>query len=230
MLFRSGVVDVNEQKAFSTANASTLSPYLRAASDSFATDIINFIHGTQVSGMRNRQVTVNGALHVWKLGDVVNSTPTIVGAPKERYDILYGDSGYRHFVSRWANRRQQTYVGANDGLLHAFNTGYYHRGDDPSTTTVTEHGWYTTGPANNSSGVGLGEEVWGFVPYHLLPQLEWYTRSDYTHVSYVDLKPKVTGVQTCAFRSPTPLELSAEPVVYHPCSVTVVVVGSSPRW
>src|ERR1051325_11024826 len=139
-----GVVDANEQMAFSTANANTLKPYLRASSSGNATDIINFIHGTQVSGMRNRKVTVNGALHVWKLGDVVNSTPTIVGAPRERYDILYGDSGYRHFVARWANRRQMSYVGANDGLLHAFNVGYYHRGDDPTTTTVTEHGWYTT--------------------------------------------------------------------------------------
>ena len=189
-----GVVDAGEQMAFSTANASTLNPYLRATSAGNATNIINFIHGTQVSTMRNRQVTVNGALHVWKLGDVVNSTPTIVGAPKERYDILYGDSGYRHFVQRWTNRRQQAYVGANDGLLHAFSVGYYHRGDDPTTTTVTEHGWYTTGPADNSSGVGLGQEVWGFVPYHLLPQLEFYTRTDYTHVTYVDLKPKVTDV------------------------------------
>lgn len=191
-----GVVDSGEQMAFSTANASTLSPYLRAdSSGTFtATNIINFLHGTQVSGMRNRQVTVNGALKVWRLGDVVNSSPTIVGAPKERYDILYGDSGYRKFVSRWANRRQMSYVGANDGLLHAFNVGYYHRGDDPSTTTVTEHGWYTTNQADNSGGTGLGEEVWGFAPYHLLPQLRWYTQTDYTHVSYVDLKPKVTDV------------------------------------
>ena len=47
---------------------------------------------------------------------------------------------------------------------------------------------------DSSSGVGLGEEVWGFVPYNLLPQLQWYTRTDYTHVTYVDLKPKVTDV------------------------------------
>jgi len=191
-----GVVDSGEQMAFSTANASTLSPYLRADSSGTytATNIINFIHGTQVSGMRNRQVTVNAALHVWKLGDVVNSSPAIVGAPRERYDILYGDSGYRQFVARWANRRQMAYVGANDGLLHAFNVGYYHRGDDASTGAVVEHGWYTTNPADNSGGTGLGEEVWGFVPYHLLPQLRWYTQTDYTHVSYVDLKPKVTDV------------------------------------
>src|SRR4029077_2699511 len=199
-LNNNGVVDSGEQMAFSTANASTLCPYLlvsscgTATATTKATNIINFIQGTQVSGMRNRQVTVNGALHVWKLGDVVNSTPTIVGAPKERYDVLYGDSSYRQFVQKWANRRQQAYVGANDGLLHAFNTGYYHRGDDPTTTTVIEHGWYTTGPADNSSGVGLGQEVWGYAPYHLLPQLEWYTRPDYTYVSYVTPKPKVTDV------------------------------------
>lgn len=192
-----GVVDSGEQMAFSTTNAGTLSPYLRAAGSGTytAANIISFIHGTQVSGMRNRQVTVNGSLKVWRLGDVVNSTPTIVGAPRERYDILYGDAGYRNFVKRWANRRQMSYVGANDGLLHAFNVGYYHRGDDPTTATVTEHGWYTTGPTDNSTGAGLGEEVWGFVPYHLLPQLRWYTQPDYTHVSYVDLKPKATDVR-----------------------------------
>jgi type IV pilus assembly protein PilY1 len=197
-LNNNGVVDSGEQMAFSTANASTLCPYLLVSncgtSTAPATDIINFIQGAQVPGKRNRQVTVNGALHVWKLGDVVNSTPTIVGAPKERYDILYGDPGYRHFVAKWANRRQQAYVGANDGLLHAFNIGYYHRGDDPTTTSVTEHGWYTKNPADNSSGTGLGEEVWGFVPYHLLPQLGWYTQTNYTHISYVDQKPKVTDV------------------------------------
>ena len=45
------------------------------------------------------------------------------------------------------------------------------------------------------SGPELGEELWGFVPYHLLPQLMWLTQPDYTHVSYVDLKPKVTDVR-----------------------------------
>ena len=100
-----GVVDSGEQMAFSTANAATLAPYLRAnATGTYtATNIINFVTGNQVSGMRDRQVTVGGSLHVWRLGDVVNSTPTIVGAPRERFDILYGDQGYAQFVQRWAN-------------------------------------------------------------------------------------------------------------------------------
>ena len=192
-----GVVDSGEQMAFSTANAATLAPYLRANTTGTytATNIINFVHGNQIAGMRNRQVTVDGSLRVWRLGDVVNSTPTIVGAPRERFDILYGDQGYAQFVQRWKTRRMVAYAGANDGMLHAFNVGYYHRGDDGSTTGVTEHGRYTRNAVDNSSGPELGEELWGFVPYHLLPQLLWLTQTGYTHVSYVDLKPKVTDVR-----------------------------------
>jgi len=192
-----GVVDTNEQMAFSTANAATLKPYLRASSSGTftATNIINFIQGNQITGMRDRQVTVDGSLKVWKLGDVVNSSPTIVGRPKERYDVLYGDSSYRLFLSRWANRRQMAYVGANDGMLHALNAGYYHKGDDPSTAGIVEHGWYTTGPDDNATGPALGTEQWGFIPYNILPQLMWYTQDTYTHVSYVDLTPRVSDVR-----------------------------------
>ncbi|HSN03584.1 MAG TPA: PilC/PilY family type IV pilus protein, partial [Nitrospira sp.] len=172
-----------------------LKPYLRASgSGTFtATNIINYIHGTQVAGMRNREVTVDGSLKVWKLGDVVNSSPTVVGAPRERYDTLHGDMSYSGFYKRWAKRRQTVYVGANDGMLHAFNGGYYHKGDDPNTGEV-EHGWYSTGPNDNSTGPEVGQEMWGFVPYALLPQLIWYTQTNYTHISYVDLQPRITDV------------------------------------
>ncbi|MEK6525845.1 MAG: hypothetical protein AABZ22_03140, partial [Nitrospirota bacterium] len=37
--------------------------------------------------------------------------------------------------------------------------------------------------------------MWGFIPYELLPQLQWLTRTDYMHVYYVDLKPKVTDAR-----------------------------------
>ncbi|MDH5253827.1 MAG: hypothetical protein OEW25_10925, partial [Nitrospira sp.] len=192
-----GVVDSDEQVAFTAANAATFARYLRAdTSGTFtAANIINFFQGNQVSGMRDRQLTVNGNLKVWRLGDIVNSSPAIIGPPRERFDILYGDTGYRQFLQRWKDRRLTAYVGGNDGMLHAFNVGYYHRGDDPTTTGTQEHGWYTTAPTDNSSGPALGEELWGFVPHYILPQLVWHTRPDYTHVTYVDLKPKVTDVR-----------------------------------
>ena len=186
-----------EVRMFTTASSATLSPYIRAdATGTYTADnIINFIRGDHIAGMRDRRLTVNGSLVPWRLGDVVHSTPTIVGPPRERFDLLYGDAGYQKLYQRWRSRRQVAYVGANDGMLHAFNGGYYHRGDNPSTPGVIEHGWFTRNPTDNSTGPELGEELWGFIPYELLPHLRWLTQTDYTHVYYVDLKPKVTDVK-----------------------------------
>jgi type IV pilus assembly protein PilY1 len=192
-----GLVDSGEELPFTTANSATLSPYLRAGAAPYTADnIINFIRGTQVTGLRDRELTVNGSLAVWKYGDPIHSTPTIVGPPKERFDLLYGDATYTPFFQLYKSRRQVTYVGSNDGMMHAFNSGFYHRGDDPSVGSPgVEHGWYTKNPTDNTSGQALGDELWGFIPYQLLPHLKWLTQADYTHVYYVDLKPKVTDVK-----------------------------------
>jgi len=195
-----GVVDTGEQIAFTTANATTLSPYLRASSTApyTASNIIEFIRGVQVSGMRDRQMSVpagSGTLKVWKFGDPIHSTPTVVASPRERYDVIYGDTSYTAYFQKYRHRRQVAYVGSNDGMLHAFNAGFYHRGDDSTTSSVTERGYFTKNATDNSSGAALGDELWGFVPYQLLPHLKWLTQTDYTHVYYVDLKPKVTDVR-----------------------------------
>src|SRR5881397_2740144 len=118
--------------------------YLRPGSAPFTADnIINWISGSAVTGMRNRNITVDDVPQVWKLGDIVNSTPVIVGGPKERYDVIYGDSTYTSYFTQYKNRRMVAYTGGNDGMLHAFNVGFYHRGDDPATSSATEHGWFT---------------------------------------------------------------------------------------
>jgi type IV pilus assembly protein PilY1 len=200
-----GVVDSGEQMDFSTANAATLSPYLRAGAAPFtSTAIINFIRGCEAAtcadqaGLRDRRLQVplgSGTLKTWKLGDVIDAPPTVVAAPRDRYDIIEGDPSYTAFFTKYRTRRQMVYVGANDGMLHAFNGGFYHPGDDTSTTSVVEHGWFTRTPADNSGGPVLGEEMWGFVPYELLPYLQWLTRADYQHTYYVDLPPVVKDVR-----------------------------------
>jgi type IV pilus assembly protein PilY1 len=194
-----GLVQAGEQMQFSTANSGTLSPYLRAAAAPYTADnIINFVRGDEIVGLRTRMLEVpigSGTYKVWKLGDPIHSTPTIVAAPRTNYDLIYGDSSYTAFYQQYQKRREVVYVGANDGMLHAFNGGYYHKSDDVTTPAVVEHGWYTKNPTDNSSGRLLGDELWGFIPHQLLPQLQWLTRADYTHVYYVDLKPTVADVR-----------------------------------
>jgi type IV pilus assembly protein PilY1 len=191
-----GLVDAGEDFEFTAANFTSRGIPMGTGTAPFTTaNIVDFIRGSQPAGLRDRQLTVGGSLKVWKLGDIVYSTPTLVGAPRERYDVIYGDGSYTAYFTTWKNRRQVIYAGANDGMLHAFNAGYYHRGDDTSTGGVTEHGWFTRTPSDNSSGPLLGDEKWGFIPYQLVPQLYFLARPDYNHVYYVDLKPKVTDVR-----------------------------------
>jgi type IV pilus assembly protein PilY1 len=194
-----GLVDAGEEMQLSTANSATLSPYLRAGAAPYTADnIINFVRGDEIAGLRTRMVEVpigSGTYKVWKLGDPIHSTPTIVTAPRSNYDLIYGDSSYTDFFTKWKDRREVIYVGANDGMLHAFNGGFYHKSDDVTTAGVVEHGWYTKNPTDNSSGRPLGDELWGYIPYQLLPQLQWLTRADYSHVYYVDLKPTVADVR-----------------------------------
>ncbi len=190
------VVDAAERIQFTSANATKLAPYLRpGASPYTAANIIQFIRGEQVSGLRNRQLTVGGTLKVWKMGDPIHSRPITVGGPAQRYDVIYGDTTYSSFFAQYKDRRQVVYVGANDGMLHAFNAGFYHRGDDPATTTKTEHGYFTTTQTGVTNTPPLGDELFGFIPQEVLPHLKWLTQPDYTHVYYVDLTPKVTDAR-----------------------------------
>lgn len=54
-----------------------------------------------------------------KLGDIVNSDPAYVGAPNSPI----ADPTYAAFVTANASRAPMLYVGANDGMLHAFDAG-----------------------------------------------------------------------------------------------------------
>ena len=54
------------------------------------------------------------------LSDIVNSKVFPSGPPRANYTDAY-NPGYSAFKAAYANRLQVAYVGANDGMLHAFN-------------------------------------------------------------------------------------------------------------
>jgi type IV pilus assembly protein PilY1 len=75
------------------------------------------------------------------------------GAQQTAYDTFLADVGYRQRV---------VIVGANDGMLHAFDAG--------SRVPDRERGAFTFGPDDVYS-FGTGKEEWAFIPPDLLPKL-----------------------------------------------------------
>jgi type IV pilus assembly protein PilY1 len=121
---------------------------------------------------------------VWKLGDVIYSTPMPVSTPPEAYHMIYGDSSYYSFWNHYLVRRNVVYVGANDGMIHAFNSGITEELSNPFTPLRL-----------NPAGYNLGEELWGHVPFNVLPHLKWLMDTSYCHVNYNDLRIYPTDVQ-----------------------------------
>jgi len=165
--------------------------YLGAASEADRVqNLINYIRGsdsgfTGTTKVRSR--TVGG--RVWKLGDIIYSTPTPVGRPVENYDLIYGDATYADFYKRHKNRETVVYVGANDAMLHAFLAGTFHEG-----AINTGDGANFTVDATKYGTLGPGDEIWSYIPQGLLPHLKWLADTSYinaNHVYYVDLKPRI---------------------------------------
>lgn len=155
--------------------------YFKATSAAQANDIVDYIRGTEIGSYRTRNIDWDGSgAKIWKLGDIVHSTPTVVSQPAEDYDLIYQDKSYQAFRQRYRDRRTVIYAGANDGGLHAFNGGYYER----ATQT------FLKGPSGKAQ-YDLGAELWMFVPKNLWPHLNWLTDPSYVHVFYVDLKPYI---------------------------------------
>jgi len=147
--------------------------YLGATHDERVNSLIDYIRGTDQDGMRSR--TTNG--QTWKLGDIVNSTPVTVAAPVDNYHVIYRDRSYQNFLNANRDRETAIYVGANDGMLHAFTSWQYNP---------------TSGSYEKPIGrTDIGEEMWAYIPQSLLPHLKWLADPAYTHVYYVDFKPKV---------------------------------------
>ncbi len=141
--------------------------------------IVNFIRGSQADpGVRQRALDLGNGTQRMLLGDIANSSPLLVGAPKEVYDIL-GDTSYAAFKTHYKNRRQVVYVGANDGMLHAFNAGFR----DPRGAKIDK-------TRQGETAFDLGAELWAYVPINLLPHLQFLRSPNYQHAFYVDGTPQ----------------------------------------
>ena len=87
-------------------------------------EVLSYIRGNAREEIRNGGSFRNRNT---RLGDIINSTPTYVAKPNASYPNYWGpsqpenDVPYSSFVTANANRQPLIYVGANDGMMHAFN-------------------------------------------------------------------------------------------------------------
>ncbi|QHI98153.1 hypothetical protein GT347_09225 [Xylophilus rhododendri] len=79
-------------------------------------NLVNYLRGDRSNEGSSNTSYYFPRTHV--LGDIVNSQPVYVQAPSYNYS----DSGYTAFKSAQSARQGMVYVGANDGMLHAFNS------------------------------------------------------------------------------------------------------------
>jgi len=184
-----GVVDTGEFVDFAEASIiNTNYHFFALPSLADAQGLVRYLRGVETPGYRSRSVDYNGdgVTEVVRLGDIINSTPTMVAAPAEGFDLLYRDSSYSSFRQKYHNRRNVLYVGANDGMLHAFNAGFF----DSSLLQFKTTGKKPDG-VTEATAHPLGSELWAYVPMNLQPHLQFLRDPDYTHVYYVDGKPRI---------------------------------------
>ncbi|MDL2718745.1 MAG: hypothetical protein PT977_13415 [Acidobacteriota bacterium] len=96
------------------------------ATDPITTDTINFMRGidTRLTILDDNNVPIPnpnlGLKRDWILGPSVNVTPAIVGPP-QRYFQVGNVVDHSGFEGVYKDRRKLTWLGADDGFLHAFD-------------------------------------------------------------------------------------------------------------
>ena len=130
-----------------------------------AQNMVSYVRGEDIPGFRVRTLTAGSNA---PLGDFVNSGPLYVASPPFRYrDSLEGgatpESRYSQFAADNRNRQPMVYVGANDGMLHAFYA------DDAKR----------------------GQEAFAYIPGAVFPKLPALASPGYGHQFYVDGPPSL---------------------------------------
>jgi len=171
-----------ERVEFTTSNAGILTEYLFPGYPTYQelfdqdgngvldlTDarlVIDFVHGISGSTYRDQKAKQ------WNLGAIYHSTPKSVGAPLPREARPEDDLPYQSFVGEHENMPQMVYVGALDGMLHAFIF------EDPDGD----------GPRK------VLEEAFAYIPNALLSKL-FYLRNG-EQQNYVDGTPTIAGMRS----------------------------------
>jgi len=191
-----GTDEMKKTWAYLLRGSSDISSTAMTALETLITWLKGYDNTDTLASCRDRRDSSDNSS--WPLGDIVFSSPVVMGIPSP--DAVSpndesspgGRTSYNTFYNTQANADpkppQVIYVGANDGMIHAFILGRW----------STEQQRYL-----NHSGEGCsdcGKEIWAFMPSTVMNQVQqlaeltYGTESGCKHRSMVDLSPKAHQV------------------------------------
>ncbi len=147
----------------------------------------------------------------WLLGAIDQSVPA-AATPPGRPAWLFGTAiptaereSYESYQASNALRPTVMYVGARDGMLHAFDGGKYRHGNHEGTAFKENRGYfewqdksgdcpdYCSSDCTECPDYGTGEELWAFIPANLIGRLKNNLRKA-DDQAYVDASPALADV------------------------------------
>jgi type IV pilus assembly protein PilY1 len=138
----------------------------------------------------------------WRLGDIIYSTPVVVGTPSVGAISVHDPNRDEFYAYRNRSdvfyRKKVVYVGANDGMIHAFLMAKW---DDTKKLWLNKKGTYVSAGTdpNDTHSDDIGTELWSYMPSNLLTELQYVAPDSYgttttssgcVHRTMVDLAPQ----------------------------------------
>jgi hypothetical protein len=96
------------------------------------------------------------------LGDVFHSNPIVLGSPPNTQYFANDTNNYRDYFDKHELRRKMLIVGANDGMLHAFDAGQY-----DATSEKFDN--------------GTGKELFAYIPREAMSTVHQLTKGSLHH-------------------------------------------------
>jgi Tfp pilus tip-associated adhesin PilY1 len=167
-----------------------LSPEPRNLDDDTLATRVDYLRGVRTeewAGVMRKRSTLLGAIinsqavYVsYPTGHYLDVWPTsIKGVSVSAPEMESGAETYEQFVDDHADRAPVLYVGANDGMLHAFNAPVPH----------------CDGSNHCKAGANAGKELWAYVPRAVYPHLGHLTSAtDFRFQPTVDATPVLRDV------------------------------------
>jgi type IV pilus assembly protein PilY1 len=138
--------------------------------ENMAEKLVGYVRGYSVYEDRGSNLASNRLFRYREktLGDITDSTAVYVGEP----NFNYLESSYGLFKTAQSGRKKSVYVGANDGMLHAFTASDIANTDNE------------------------GKERWAYIPSMVLPNLWKLADKNYAdnHQNYVNGPTTVTDI------------------------------------